>query len=89
MAVDLELLDVNINMNVSSDEDTVVGLSEIDDIFTMDFKSDLIIKKNEDYNELYNKPRISGTELIHDVPLVDIGVDILSNSELESLLTLE
>lgn len=89
MAIDLELLDVNIDMNVSSDEDTVISLSEIDDVFTMDFKSDVLTVKNEDYNELYNKPRISGTELIHDVPLVDIGVDILSNSELESLLTLE
>ena len=84
---------LNINVDVTiSDGNIVVNSEDIDNILNMDLTGNVIdiIDNNpegtRDYNKLYNKPKISGTELIHDVPLVDIGVGILTNSELENLL---
>ena len=85
---------LNINVDVTiSDGNIVVNSEDIDNILNMDLTGNVIdiIDNNpegtRDYNKLYNKPRINGTELIHDIPLVDIGVDILTNNELENLLT--
>jgi hypothetical protein len=85
---------LNIDVEVTiSDGNIVVNSEDIDNILSMDLTGNVIdiVDNNtsegtKNYNKLYNKPKISGTELIHDVPLVDIGVDILTNSELENFL---
>ena len=39
-----------------------------------------------DYERLYNKPQINSVELIGNKSLPEIGVDVISNMELEELL---
>ena len=85
---------LNINVDVTiSDGNIAVNSADIDNILSMNLTGNVIdiIDNNPEgtrnYNKLYNKPKINGTELIHDIPLVDIGVDILTNNELENLLT--
>ena len=80
-------LNIEVDMAVS-DGNIFMNHEDIDNILNMDLTGNIlsIMEGTKDYNELYNKPRISGTELIDDVSLFDIGVDILTNSELENLL---
>lgn len=80
-------LNIEVDMAVS-DGNIVMNHEDIDNMLNMDLNGNILSVQGGtyDYNELYNKPKISGTTLIHDVPLVDIGVDILTNSELENLL---
>lgn len=40
----------------------------------------------KDYNELSNKPQINTVELIGNKSLPEIGVDSISNSDIEDLL---
>jgi len=40
-----------------------------------------------DYNVLYNKPQINEVELIGNKSLIEIGIDILTNSDLENMLS--
>lgn len=39
-----------------------------------------------DYEKLKNKPRINGVELIQNKSFSDLGMDIISNQELEDML---
>lgn len=39
-----------------------------------------------DYERLYNKPQINSVELIGNKSLPEIGIDVISNMELEELL---
>ena len=39
-----------------------------------------------DYEKLKNKPQINGVELIHNKSFSDLGMDIISNQELEDML---
>jgi hypothetical protein len=80
-------LNIEVDMAVS-DGNIVMSHEDINNMLNMDLNGNILNVQDGtyDYNALYNKPKISGTTLIHDVPLVDIGVDILTNSELESLL---
>ena len=39
-----------------------------------------------DYEKLKNKPQINGVELIKNKSFSDLGIDIISNQELEDML---
>ena len=39
-----------------------------------------------DYNKLKNKPSINGVELVKNKSFSDLGMDIISNQELEDML---
>lgn len=41
---------------------------------------------DKDYNSLINKPKINGVELIGDKSFPDLGLESLSNIEIENLL---
>ena len=75
-----------IRLTVAEPDAVTLGLDSGDNA-ALNVGSTTVVSVN-DYEELRNKPRIEGVELIGDKTFEELNLQSLTNSELENMLTL-
>lgn len=75
-----------IKLTVAENDAVTLGLDSGDNA-ALNVGSTTVVSVN-DYNDLRNKPRIEGVELIGDKSFEELNLQSLTNTELENMLTL-
>ena len=75
-----------IKLAVAENDAVTLGLDSGDNA-ARNVGSTTVVSVN-DYNDLRNKPRIEGVELIGDKSFEELNLQRLTNTELENMLTL-
>ena len=75
-----------IKLTVAENDAVTLGLDSGDNA-ALNVGSTTVVSVN-DYNDLRNKPRIEGVELIGDKSFEELNLQRLTNTELENMLTL-
>lgn len=75
-----------IKLTVAENDAVTLGLDSGDNA-ALNVGSTTVVSVN-DYNDLRNKPRIEGVELIGDKTFEELNLQSLTNTELENMLTL-
>jgi len=75
-----------IKLAVAENDAVTLGLDSGDNA-ALNVGSTTVVSVN-DYNDLRNKPRIEGVELIGDKSFEELNLQRLTNTELENMLTL-
>lgn len=75
-----------IKLAVAENDAVTLGLDSGDNA-ALNVGSTTVVSVN-DYNDLRNKPRIEGVELIGDKSFEKLNLQRLTNTELENMLTL-
>ena len=75
-----------IKLAVAENDAVTLGLDSGDNA-ALNVESTTVVSVN-DYNDLRNKPRIEGVELIGDKSFEELNLQRLTNTELENMLTL-
>lgn len=64
----------------------VSGDAELSNMVDGQGGQQMTVYQNRDYNKLFNKPQINSVELVGNKSLPEIGVESISNMELEEIL---
>ena len=77
-----ETIDIDIEINTDSSIDTDIQTSDGE----IDTDIELSAGGTNDYNDLINKPSIEGVELVGDKTLEELGVEALTNAEIDAII---
>ena len=76
------MIDIDIEIDNESSIDTDIQTSDGE----IDTDIELSAGGTNDYNDLVNKPSIEGVELIGDKSLEELGVEALTNAEIDAII---
>ena len=77
-----ETIDIDIEINTDSSIDTDIQTSDGE----IDTDIEISTSGTNDYNDLINKPSIEGVELVGDKTLEELGVEALTNAEIDAII---